>query len=509
MPVLTRALNLSLTKTGIFADEALYQFLIRRNDSSVDRLRQVEGHTYHFQREQTKAVCGKRMAEYFDLIYDMKPEHQDELDSQWGEIMAAMMKQSIEQLQRASKPIERSYSVLTCAIWIEFVWYGSPEARKVFLKGTGFTSLDDAFARTGGLRAVAAALDDYEYFSFVAEAEGLLIDPFLSGAFEMCCLRHGETQLLHKFLDARAAVQAALEKRKRNGDSFQVHSLDKWYFWAFCGRTCMRSGLAGLARSCATDVLKLERWSDVTAFLNETWPVLDGLFGRMGVGTKEYNVECFKLDMYLLGHADAPSAEIAHIVSDNPEQVIKRDRETYINRNWCTGYSLAEASALVCEQLGLDVLAERYAKYVLKQHHKVVLRASMRLLLGRLERKAGRQQAAISQFEAAASEAFDFESPYIGLRAGRECGGQQGRLIIEKAAHAIGRSADELIADYDRSASLSALRNIPSTKSSKSHGSMRGGVAEGEERHLPLRQEMAVADQSEQLNLGRLHSGRL
>lgn len=298
----------------------------------------------------------------------------------------------------------------------------------------------------------------HDYYQYIALSEGEFQDMFLAAGIVRPCLRYGEVQLLHTYLDKRIRLQAQFDERKRRGESHQVHWMEQWYGWAYFGRPCMRFGLVGLARSYVTDVLRLERWADVKQFALDVWPVIDGIFGRERVGTREQNLDCFFLEMYLIGHTDAPAGEISHLVSHDPERMIARDRECFLGRAW-TFYSLAEVAALVCEQLGLDVLAERYAKYVLGEYHHVGIRVSVLGVLARLERKRGGGSAAIQQFERAAAEAMGSEQPFLALRIGRECGGQEGQRMVEKAAADMGRPAKQLLDDYEGACTLSTPRS--------------------------------------------------
>ena len=99
---------------------------------------------------------------------------------------------------------------------------------------------------------------------------------------------------------------------------------------------------------------------------------------------------------------------------------------------------------------GDDSLAERYASYVLEQYAQWtdVTRITGRLVMARVQLRRGRRTAAVSHFYSASADALRGWQPLLALRAGLECGGEEGSQLVDRAVAAIGRPRDELLTEY-------------------------------------------------------------
>ena len=259
-------------------------------------------------------------------------------------------------------------------------------------------------------------------------------------------LHLGEFGEVMRWLEERVELQQQLEALREAGESSNVYTAELWYFHQYVGRSLQRHGLHKLARR-ALEMLRVSSCADSSKYCDDCWPVVSSVYVKPSVGEESYNRRLVILDHWLVHGAESDADLVETIVTSDPDEVCRTDRQTALGQQWPTGgYSLAEACALVAECRGLTELAHRYATHVVAEIQNISPRVNARLVLARLARARGDESSALTQFEAAADEAMPLQ-PMMAHKCGRECGGPTGQRIMDAAIASTERPSEQALAE--------------------------------------------------------------
>lgn len=115
-------------------------------------------------------------------------------------------------------------------------------------------------------------------------------------------------------------------------------------------------------------------------------------------------------------------------------------RESYCLRHYC----LSDRAARIAERLGEHKLAQQYAEQFLARGGFELSVSEMHALLARHAARSGDRDAAVAQWRQAAAAAMDGRWHLFALIVGWQCGGAEGRVIVDAACAAMGRPEEAI-----------------------------------------------------------------
>ncbi len=456
-----------LTRTGIFADDELIEFIRQRRGQLTERRRQIEGDTFAFKRDEIKPALADLIQEFYLFFYSIEDDEDisDEAISKLLISVLSLMRARLVLWDSARTSEELCYAVCAAGLWMEFLLSGCPrDVVASVCQKMGYVNEQrgeetaaelgrrlhfELVAEWGGQEKLLAGIQGYNQQHYTMQMEGDIGDFFLIGPFGFIGFTWGQVGALSDLLDQRIAEQRKLEEMNKAGLAISTKNLEALHSFIYHYHGYIKCGMRVLAERALT-LVHIDSWEASETFFDDAWPAVAKLLEQPQIGGEQYFRWLHVLSDFLVLR-DAPERARA-IVCDNEAKVLELDTKSKINlfAIGTTSMSLAEVAGLAAEVLTEDDVATRYARHLIQRYknYNNASRISGRLILARIEQRRRGRPASLKLWEQAAAEALDSMQPLYALHVGCECGDDEGAAVIERAMAVIGRPRDDLLEEY-------------------------------------------------------------